>query len=200
MSGGELEPRGGGEVARENERASDADRNRAVELLRQAVGDGLLSLDEFSNRVDVVLAAETWGQVESVLAEFPGLSLMAPEAPFPDPPALVLRTTSGSVKQEGEWAVPQRILAQCGSGRVRIDFTHALCRHKEILLEVVCTGSGQVHLTVPRGWMIRIEELSTTSGRVVDKAADPHVPGSPLIRVSGELASGRLKVKHPRDA
>lgn len=187
-------------MARENQRASDADRNQAVELLRQAIGDGLLGLEEFSDRVDVVLAAETWGQVESVLADFPGLSLLPPEPPFPEPPALLLRTTNGSVKQEGEWLVPRQILAQCGSGRVRIDFTHAVCRHREILLKVVCTGSGQVYLTLPRGWMIRIEELSTTSGKVIDKATDPYVPGSPLIRVSGELASGRLKVKHPRDA
>ncbi|WP_406631759.1 DUF1707 domain-containing protein [Amycolatopsis sp. WGS_07] len=199
MSDGELEPRRGA-AARGNQRASDADRDRAVELLRQAVGDGLLGLDEFSDRVDVVLAAVTRGEVESVLADFPGMPLFPPEPPFSEPPALALRTANGSVKQEGKWVVPRRILTQCGSGRVRIDFTRAVCRHTEIQLKVVCTGSGQVHLTVPRGWSIRIEELSTTSGRVIDKAADPYVPGSPFIRVSGELASGRLKVKHPRDA
>ncbi|MFB9931877.1 DUF1707 domain-containing protein [Amycolatopsis halotolerans] len=198
MSDGELEPRGG-DVARGNQRASDADRDRAVELLRQAVGDGLLGLDEFSDRVGVVLAAGTRGQMESVLADLPGLSLFPPEPPFSEPPALVLRTTNGSVKQEGEWVVPRRILAQCGSGRVRIDFTRAVCRHTEIQLKMVCTGSGQVQVTVPRGWSIRVEELSATSGRVIDKAADPYVPGSPLIWVSGELASGRLKIRHPRE-
>ena len=40
-------------------RASDADRDRVVELLRAAVADGRLNLAEFDERLDAALTART---------------------------------------------------------------------------------------------------------------------------------------------
>jgi hypothetical protein len=40
-------------------RASDADRDRVIELLRAAVGDGRLDQAEFDGRLDAALAART---------------------------------------------------------------------------------------------------------------------------------------------
>ena len=40
-------------------RASDADRNRVIELLRAAVADGRLDQAEFNERLDAALAART---------------------------------------------------------------------------------------------------------------------------------------------
>lgn len=40
-------------------RASDADRDRVIELLRAAVGDGRLDQAEFDERLDAALAART---------------------------------------------------------------------------------------------------------------------------------------------
>ncbi|TVZ06344.1 DUF1707 domain-containing protein [Trebonia kvetii] len=39
--------------------ASDADRDRVIELLRAAVADGRLNLAEFDERLDAALAART---------------------------------------------------------------------------------------------------------------------------------------------
>ena len=42
-------------------RASDADRDRVAEQLRQAAGDGRLSIAELQDRLDARSAAQTYG-------------------------------------------------------------------------------------------------------------------------------------------
>ena len=42
-------------------RASDADREHVVEILREAYSAGRLTLDEFDERTTVAFTAKTWG-------------------------------------------------------------------------------------------------------------------------------------------
>jgi hypothetical protein len=55
-------------------RASDAERDRVVGLLKQHFTDGRLSLDEFSERMDVAYSARTRGELVSTLRELPVLA------------------------------------------------------------------------------------------------------------------------------
>ena len=48
-------------------RASDADRDRVAEQLRQAAGDGRLSIAELQDRLDALYAAKTHGAREARL-------------------------------------------------------------------------------------------------------------------------------------
>src|SRR4051794_24777533 len=50
-------------------RASDADRERAAELLRRAAGDGRLTVDELDERLDDAFAARTLGELERLVAD-----------------------------------------------------------------------------------------------------------------------------------
>jgi hypothetical protein len=52
-------------------RASDADRERVAEQLREHAGAGRLSMDELSERLDTVFAARTLGELEPPLADLP---------------------------------------------------------------------------------------------------------------------------------
>ena len=58
-------------------RASDADRQRVVELLQQHTAVGRLTLDEFTDRVGVVYNANTLGDLAVVTSDLPPL----PEKP-----------------------------------------------------------------------------------------------------------------------
>lgn len=62
---------------------SDAEREHVGELLQKAVGQGMLSLGEFTERMDTALAAKTRGELNAVLADLPGISLISDY----DPPA-----------------------------------------------------------------------------------------------------------------
>jgi len=57
-------------------RASDADRERVAERLREHVGAGRLSMDELSERLETVFAARTLGELEPPLADLPSSLLL----------------------------------------------------------------------------------------------------------------------------
>lgn len=52
-------------------RASDADRQRVIDLLRTHTADGRLTLTEFEERVEEALRATTIGELQHVLRELP---------------------------------------------------------------------------------------------------------------------------------
>ena len=52
-------------------RASDADREMTVEVLRQNAGDGRLTLDEMTERIDHVYAARTLGELDVLVHDLP---------------------------------------------------------------------------------------------------------------------------------
>ena len=52
-------------------RAADADRDRVVEFLNTAYGEGRLSKDEYDDRVGVALAARTYGDLGQLTADLP---------------------------------------------------------------------------------------------------------------------------------
>jgi hypothetical protein len=56
-------------------RASDADRERTVELLREHHAVGRLTADEFHERLDGAYAAKTRGDLDDLLADLPAIDL-----------------------------------------------------------------------------------------------------------------------------
>jgi Domain of unknown function (DUF1707) len=67
-----------GKVGNRDLRVSDGEREHVVGLLQKAIGRGLLTLEEFSERTDVALAAKTRGELNLVLIDLPGM--VHPEA------------------------------------------------------------------------------------------------------------------------
>jgi Domain of unknown function (DUF1707) len=59
-------------------RASDADRDRVIERLRQAAAEGRLLTDELEQRLESALSARTYAQLDALLADLPGRRLQAP--------------------------------------------------------------------------------------------------------------------------
>jgi hypothetical protein len=55
----------------ERMRASDRDRERATEVLRDAHAAGRLNLEEFLDRAGAVGSARTWGELHELTADLP---------------------------------------------------------------------------------------------------------------------------------
>nr|BFE78372.1 hypothetical protein GCM10020093_009730 [Planobispora longispora] len=70
-------------------RVSHEERDQVVEQLRVAAGDGRLTMDELGERLEVALAARTYGELEVVLRDLPPLP-----APPPGPPSRSPRSSS----------------------------------------------------------------------------------------------------------
>jgi len=73
-----------GPVQAPAQRASDADRDIAADILCAAVGDGRLTLDELDDRLGAALSARTTTELAALIADLPGrASARAPGAPGP---------------------------------------------------------------------------------------------------------------------
>src|SRR5579884_680193 len=57
-------------------RASDADRDSVAERLREAAGEGRLRTEELEQRIERALSARTYGQLQQLVEDLPGRSLM----------------------------------------------------------------------------------------------------------------------------
>jgi hypothetical protein len=64
-------------------RASDADREHIVEILREAYSAGRLTLDEFDERTTLAFAAKTWGGLRDLTRDLPRQARL--EIPQPEP-------------------------------------------------------------------------------------------------------------------
>ncbi len=187
------------ELAARNLRVSDAEREHVIALLQKAVAQGLLSLDEFTERTDLALASKVRGELNSVLIDLPGLSpvnrtqavVVSSDQP------LELKTRSGNITQAGRWVVPQNIVAQCTMGNVAIDFTEADCPHGDVTLDARC-GSGNITVVVPHGWRVVLESVTTGMGNLVNKATGPADPNLPVLHVNGQVGMGNIKIRYPR--
>jgi hypothetical protein len=54
-------------------RASDADREQVAERLRHATGEGRLLAEELEERLEAVFSARTYGELDAVVADLPGV-------------------------------------------------------------------------------------------------------------------------------
>jgi hypothetical protein len=186
------------QVAARNMRVSDAEREHVVGLLQKAVAQGLLNLDEFTERTDIALAAKVRAELNAVLIDLPGIAPVQAQAQvMPATMALELRTGAGNIKQTGQWVVPASIVAECTMGNVVVDFTEARVSTREIQMRIRC-GSGNVVVVVPRGWNVVMEQVNTGMGSVVNKATDPVDPSMPILRVSAKVGMGNAKIRYPR--
>ena len=71
-------------------RASDHDRESAVEILRDAYTAGRLNLDEFDERTTTAYAAKTWGDLRELTSDLPAEPKLGADLQVPAPkPQLV---------------------------------------------------------------------------------------------------------------
>lgn len=64
-------------------RASDADRERAADVLRAALGEGRLDAREHARRIDAVMRAQTYGELRRMTEDLPQGALPTPQPQYP---------------------------------------------------------------------------------------------------------------------
>ncbi|MBO0803504.1 MAG: DUF1707 domain-containing protein, partial [Nocardiopsaceae bacterium] len=66
-------------------RASDADRDAVVDVLRDAYTAGRLTLEEFGERTSAAYAGRTWGELRELTADLPGQPALGADVPSRSP-------------------------------------------------------------------------------------------------------------------
>ena len=182
-------------------RASHQDRDRVVEVLRVAAGDGRLTADELDQRLEAALTARTYADLAVLTTDLPAASTPVPPAgvAVPEPKDVGrIECGSGSTKRDGRWVVPRRMEVRVTSGAVKLDFTEALISQPSLQIDTE-VHSGQLILITKPGIAVDADEVEIRSGRV--KVTQPwghDAPVSLRIVVNGKIGSGQLLARPPR--
>lgn len=195
-------------------RASDTDRQRVADLLHRAAGEGRLSLDELSERLDEAYAAKTYGDLEPVLRDLPApnpgeLAVPAPAAApavVPDAqlvqPSRKRRRTGLSIgimsgpTRRGEWVVPPRYVAVATMGGVTLDLREARFTSQRTVIHAYAL-MGAVEVIVPEWLDVQVDGLGLMGGYEEPSygPVDGGDPGRPTVRVVGLALMGAVEVK-----
>ncbi|GID91426.1 hypothetical protein Adi01nite_08380 [Amorphoplanes digitatis] len=162
--------------------------------MQQALGEGRLSLEEFEQRLSAVLAARTFGEVAPYVADIPGGTVVA----APAPEFTELRTTAATLKRQGTWVVPRRLLATARAGSVKLDFTDAVIGHSVVEIELN-VSAGTTTLVLPAGASADIDGVEFIAGSASVQGVPAHAAGAGRhFVVHGKQRAGRLIVRHQR--
>jgi hypothetical protein len=193
-------PRRGAELASQaGLRASHVDRDRVVELLRVAAGDGRLTAEELDGRLEAALTARTCGELAALTTDLPAAPDSAPGAPVPEPKDLArIHCHGSSMERDGRWLVPRRMEVRVSGGSVTLDFTEAVILQPSLLIDAEVSQSRLTLVTKP-GVVVDTDEVAAEGSYLKVRAHQgPEVPVILRIRVSGKVSGGHITARPPR--
>lgn len=185
-------------------RASDADRDRVADILREALAEGRLDAQEHSDRLDAVYQAKTMGQLEPLVRDLPqhgARSAPRPTAAVPGPASGEETTDNavavfGGTVRKGRWRVPRWINAFACFGGVDIDLTKAVFEHREITIRASAIFGG-VDIKLPENVTLRSRGVGIFGGFDVPSFDSPEAD-APVIVVKGFALFGGVSGKAKR--
>ncbi|WP_231390399.1 DUF1707 domain-containing protein [Nocardia sp. CNY236] len=222
MSSPETAPQPGGVPPDRELRVSDAEREHVGQLLQRAVGLGLLSLGEFTERMDTALAARTRAEINAVLVDLPGVwpthstaaappkavhhapdvgtSGWAPLVPGSSPPVsgsdAVIRGRFAEVRRRGPWHVGPTLQLNTRMSAVELNFTKAIVSTPvvELGIDDYCSS---IALIVPAEATVDLNLLEAMGSSVHTAVRAGAPSGSFHVVVRGRSRFGSVTVKYP---
>ncbi|GCD35160.1 hypothetical protein OEIGOIKO_02903 [Streptomyces chrestomyceticus JCM 4735] len=192
-------------VAEAELRASDADRDRIAEILREALAVGRLDAEEHSERIDLVYRAKTMGELEPLVRDLP----VEGGAPGPRPAAAAYEAEPGGAPpdqnmvaifsastRKGRWRVPSRINAVAVFGSVEIDLTEGIFQQQQVRINVTAIF-GSVEIRVPENVTLR-SSGSGVLGAFEVETNESVEPDAPVVLVNGYAVLGSVEARAKR--
>src|SRR5690348_18365826 len=100
-------------------RASDADRDRVLSMLGDAMSDGRLTADEHAERVQRAIAARTLGELAELTTDLTASSAQ----PVRLDGGTAIGGMFGRARSVGRWVVPETLHVTRMFGEAEVDFT-----------------------------------------------------------------------------
>ncbi|MEV5982243.1 DUF1707 domain-containing protein [Streptomyces sp. NPDC052114] len=191
-------------------RASDADRERVAEQLRDAMAEGRLDMTEFEERLDATYKARTYGELEPITRDLPSHAAakvsMVKHPVDEDSSAIdwAQRMVTGEPSsvggfaiwsgfgRKGGWTVGRVFTAFAMWGGGEIDLREAYFASPDV--EIRCfTIMGGIQVIVPPEMNVVVKGFGIMGG-VDDQATGEGTPGSPRVVVKGFALMGGVGV------
>ncbi|MFI9806054.1 DUF1707 domain-containing protein [Streptomyces sp. NPDC052301] len=193
-------------------RASDADRERVAEVLRDALAEGRLDMEEFEERLEAAYTARTYGELAPLTRDLPASGAVAPPAPvsFVKGPVeaggWASRIVGGEgsstggiaimsgFERKGRWTVPKRFNCFAFWGGGEIDLREANFADHEVEINCVAVMGG-MQVIVPPGVEVVVRGIGVMGGFEHPRDDGPPEPGAPRVIIGGFAFWGGVGVE-----
>ncbi|WP_030793648.1 DUF1707 SHOCT-like domain-containing protein [Streptomyces sp. NRRL S-920] len=190
-------------------RASDADRDRTADILRDALAEGRLTAEEHADRVEGVYRAKTMAELRPLVSDLPAgqeqprAEFRPGPAPFrPSPGAVppvadenMVAVFSGCVRK-GRWRVARRTHAYAIFGSVEIDLSEAIFEQRQVVIKAISIF-GSVEVRVPENVSLRGSGAGVLGTFEVD-TLDSVDQDAPVVFVDGLAVLGSVEARPQR--
>ncbi|MGW2698512.1 DUF1707 SHOCT-like domain-containing protein [Streptomyces sp. NPDC001340] len=193
-------------------RASDADRERVAEVLRDAVAEGRLDMAEFEERLEATYKARTYAELTPITRDLPTSGAVA-HAPvsFTKEPVQKDGSWAGRVvggegsstgavaimsgfQRKGRWTVPRKFTAFAFWGGGEIDLREADFAAAEVHINCVAIMGG-MQVIVPPGVEVVVRGLGIMGGFEHPKGDETAELGAPRVVIGGFAFWGGVGVE-----
>jgi hypothetical protein len=161
-------------------RASDAERDHTVELLRRHAGEGRLTHEELAERIDRAYLAGTRADLDALTADLPASRALEPRVRRR--PKRFSAVAFGGMERKGRWRVPRRSFVAALFGDANIDLRAAGTDERVVTITTFLLF-GNADFFVPGGVDVDLGGFTAFGHRREHgDEADP-VPDTPLVRI-----------------
>jgi len=171
--------------------ASDAERERSIALLRDAVGEGRLTLEEFSERVGLAQAARTDQELARLARDLPGKLAVS------GPPAAVSeehRAFCSNLVRSGPWSLSPHSSWRSIFGTIDLDLRQARLAGPETTLEVY-NLFGTVTVIVPDGVDVVVRGGGLFASQKIEAPERAPIADAPRLTIDTRGPGGTLHVR-----
>jgi Domain of unknown function (DUF1707)/Cell wall-active antibiotics response 4TMS YvqF len=175
-------------------RASDVERDAALQRLSAATGDGRLTLEEFSQRMDHATTAKTRAELDRLVADLPADPGAASNAVAGRGPRRSSWHISplGGLSVSGPWRMERSVIVVSLIGGADLDLSQAQLAAPEVTLTKVSLLGG-VSIRVPPGIRVDVSGFSLIGGTSVTGGLEPG-PGAPAVHVRAFSLLGGTRI------
>ena len=160
-------------------RASDADRERTIALLREHAVEGRLTLEEFTDRMSSATLARTSDELEVLARDLP---VTAGSVARRRRPTRLLFSMFSSTEREGRLRVPRWVAGMTVFGNIDLDLRQATLEGD--VITIVALGMfGTFDVYVPEGVEVDLHGFALGGHKRANGNDPPPQPGTPLVRV-----------------
>ncbi len=175
-------------------RASDAERDATVERLRAATGDGRLTLEEFSQRMERATGARTRGELDRLVADLPADVAAAGTVAASGPAEPSWHVSPiGGLRVSGPWRMDRHVIVVSIVGGTWLDLSQAQLAAPEVTLTKVSLVGG-LRVAVPPGIRVEVSGFSLIGGTRIQAGPEPG-PGAPTIHIRAFSLVGGVRIR-----
>jgi hypothetical protein len=176
-------------------RASDADRDRVVDVLCAAAGDGRLTADEFDERLEAALSSRTLGELAVLTTDLTGGPGRSGAATAQAEDVIRIGKCGGSVRRTGRWVVPRRLELRSAWCDVMLDFTNAVITCDTLRIDMDVRG-GSLILLVRPGTVVDADSLTVRDTEVmIGPSAEPGAQAILRVQLTGRMRDGQIETR-----